>query len=120
MMGTLNHRLRIFASALVFACALIHQATALEFNVATNGSDNNDGTLEKPFVTIGRAREAIRALKGAGALPSNGVTKLIHGGVYSLTNSFIIGPRDSGHSANRPSFTADLARNERKSSAGRN
>ncbi len=88
--------LGIFASALILAGIWKRQATALEFHVATSGNDENAGTQEKPFVTLDRAREAIRALKATGHPLSNGVTVLIHGGVYPLANSFVLAREDSG------------------------
>jgi hypothetical protein len=91
-----SHRPWILASALILASIWARQSTALEFHVATDGSDENAGTREKPFVTLEHARDAIRALKATGHPLSNGVTVVIHGGVYSLTNSFALARQDSG------------------------
>jgi len=86
----------IFAGALILASAWTRPSVALEFHVAAKGNDENTGTQEKPFITIDRAREAIRTLKATGAVLSNVVTVLIHGGVYPLTNSFTLTREDSG------------------------
>lgn len=42
------------------------------FYVATNGADNNSGRLERPFVTLERARDAVRSLKRGAGLPEGG------------------------------------------------
>jgi hypothetical protein len=42
---------------------------AVEFFVAPTGNDSNPGTEEKPFASLEKARDAIRALKAKGGLP---------------------------------------------------
>jgi hypothetical protein len=59
------------------------------FYVATNGSDTNVGTIEQPFATLTKARDAIRALG------QDGVTVYVRGGTYSA-NEVVFGPSDSG------------------------
>src|SRR6478735_6122795 len=44
-------------------------ATHADFFVALTGSDVNDGSDAKPFLTLERARDAIRQLKRAGTVP---------------------------------------------------
>jgi parallel beta-helix repeat protein len=75
----------------------------LTFYVAPAGSDawsggrsdpNRAGT-DGPFATLARAREAVRALKAAGAL-SAPVTILLRGGRYYVTEPLRFGPEDSG------------------------
>ncbi len=39
---------------------------AADYYVAPNGSDENDGSRERPFRTIGRARDAVRAMDKTG------------------------------------------------------
>ena len=65
---------------------------AAKYYVAVNGSDRNPGTKEKPFATLERARDAIRALKSR----SGGVTVWIRGGVYCRTEPFALTAEDSG------------------------
>ncbi|MCX6376897.1 MAG: hypothetical protein NTU88_12850, partial [Armatimonadetes bacterium] len=64
----------------------------VEFYVAVNGSDRNPGTKEKPFATLERARDAVRALKSR----SGGVTVQLRGGVYCRTQTFELTAEDSG------------------------
>jgi len=62
--------------------------------VSTSGSDNNPGTLEEPFLTLERARNAVRALKAEA--PDKPITVLIRGGTYRLEQSVVFSGRDSG------------------------
>ena len=72
------------------------------FYVATNGSDSWSGKLAEPnasrkdgpFLTLQRARQAIRALR-RGA-PAEGVTVYIRGGEYDLSKPLVFEPADSG------------------------
>lgn len=66
------------------------------FVVAPDGDDANPGTREKPFATLERARDAVRACKVDGALPRGGATVYLRGGRYVVTNTFTLGEEDSG------------------------
>lgn len=54
----------------------------MDIIIAPWGIDDNDGTREKPFATLSRARDAVRELKARynGQLPEGGVTVWLHGG----------------------------------------
>ncbi|MDR2849306.1 MAG: right-handed parallel beta-helix repeat-containing protein, partial [Verrucomicrobiota bacterium] len=72
-------------------------APALTYFVAPAGSDANPGTLAKPFASLERARDAIRAQRTAlGALPPGGATVYLRGGAYAVTNTFTLTDIDSG------------------------
>lgn len=86
---------------IVLALLLAQSAWALEFHVATNGSDADPGTKAKPFASLERARDAVRQLKQAGKLPKGGVNILVHGGDYLRTNALELNAADSG-TANSP------------------
>jgi len=64
--------------------------------VAPSGADANPGTQERPFATLKRARDEIRSLKTRGGLPKGGVTVYVRGGEYKVTETFQLGPEDSG------------------------
>ncbi|MBT7844168.1 MAG: right-handed parallel beta-helix repeat-containing protein [Lentisphaerae bacterium] len=66
-------------------------AVAVEFHVSPSGDDGNLGTAERPFATITRARDAVRAA-GSG----KGTTVWIHEGRYCLPDSVMFGKLDSG------------------------
>lgn len=64
--------------------------------VSKNGNDANDGTKNKPFATLEKARDAVRERIRGGKLPPGGVKILIRGGEYRLTHTFELDERDSG------------------------
>jgi hypothetical protein len=69
----------------VLICTPAH---AQQLFVAPNGNDKNSGTIDKPFATIAKAKEAIRELKKNKGLDKDDVTVFLRGGNYQLTNSF--------------------------------
>jgi len=72
---------------------------AVTLHVAPDGSDTNDGTPRRPFATIRRARDAIRAIKKKGELPKGGVAVLIEGAEYRLAEGIKLSSEDSGTEA---------------------
>lgn len=75
--------------------------------VATNGNNAWTGTLpvpnrnrtDGPFASLEGAREAVRRLKTGGAkgtICGGGITVLVRGGVYPLSETFKLGAKDSG------------------------
>jgi hypothetical protein len=91
------HRLLpvLAAMASSYAAAI---ACGTDFYVSPQGDDRNPGTLDRPLKSLERARDVIRALRGAneGKVPSGGVTVWLRGGRYELSQPFILGPEDSG------------------------
>lgn len=71
-------------------------ASGLQFFVSPKGSDTNPGTKARPFATLTRARDAIRAFRGT--RPETPVTVYLRGGTYRLDTSFVLGPGDGGDS----------------------
>ena len=79
--------------ALLFGSAPLLAAT---FHVAPSGDDANPGTPEKPFATLTRARDAVRELKRARGGLQEPVTVHVRGGRYSLRDTLVLTPEDSG------------------------
>lgn len=73
-------------------------AAGADFYVSPQGDDGNSGTLQQPFKTPQRARDAVRALqeKSDGRTPADGVTVWLRGGRYELAEAFVLEPEDSG------------------------
>jgi len=67
----------------------------LELYVAVDGSDTNPGTKARPFATLQRARDALRALRKNG-LPAGGVAVIVKPGVYRATETLTLEQDDSG------------------------
>ncbi len=68
------------------------------FHVAVRGSDSAEGSESRPFATLERARDAIRALRkqDGGQLPRGGVRVVIEAGDYPVRQTFRLTAEDSG------------------------
>jgi hypothetical protein len=64
-----------------------------EIFVAVDGDDRNRGTNSEPFATVGRAVEAVRALRKQ---TSNPLKVWVRAGTYYLPEPIVFGPLDSG------------------------
>ncbi len=73
-------------------------APAVVFHVAPSGDDAADGSAEKPFRTLEKARDAVRAFRQShgGTLPKGGAKIAIGGGSYSVERSLMLTAEDSG------------------------
>ncbi len=63
-----------------------------DYYVSVDGSDENDGSFEKPFATIEKARDAVRALDKT---DKNGITVAVKAGEYRV-DSLTFAAEDSG------------------------
>ena len=71
----------------------VQGALAAEFHVAVDGSDANPGTVEAPFATLAKARDAVREAR----VPAGkGAAVKVHGGVYPFADTLVLGEEDSG------------------------
>ena len=101
------------------------QVKEAAFYVATNGNDENDGSIDAPFATVSRAAEAVSTLKSADAYPSEGMNVYIRGGEYNLNTlgTVTLTSENSGeegapvvyqaYSDETPVFTGELDISER-------
>ena len=85
----------VLAHGLVLA-ATITAASAADFYVAPAGADGNPGSAAKPYATLGRARDAVRA---SGRLKKEPVTVHVLPGVYYLPETLLFTAQDSGSAA---------------------
>ena len=69
------------------ACAQGDPPAATAFYVAVNGADANPGTLDRPFASLARARQAVRELKAQGGCPAGGVTVNLRAGSYRIAET---------------------------------
>jgi len=90
------HAYRILGS--LFLAMLPMMSAPADIHVSQQGSDTNSGTESSPFLTLERARDAIRTLKQQGSIPPGGVKVLIHPGEYVVKQSFQLTAEDSGTS----------------------
>lgn len=68
----------------------------LTLHVSPNGNDTGDGSDARPFGSLERARDEIRARRRAHSLPVGQIQVLVHGGEYSVHHTFVLGEADSG------------------------
>ena len=78
----------------------------LTLHVAQGGQDAGNGSAKKPFASLERARDEIRARRKSGSLPKGGVTVLVHGGEYQVSQTFLLSESDSGTEAEPVVFRA--------------
>lgn len=91
------------ASAGPAAGRAAHSPTS--FWVAPGGSDAWPGTAGKPFATLQRARDAVRALP-AGVRHSHDITVFVRGGHYRLSRPLVLEPQDSGRGGHEVVYRA--------------
>ena len=65
-------------------------------HVSPNGNDAGDGSRNRPFGSLERARDEIRARRKARTLPPGSVEVVIHGGEYNVDRTFDLSESDSG------------------------
>jgi len=90
----MNLEIIMFLVALLIIAQM--PAANADFYIAPNGSDSNPGTKSKPFSTLERARDAVRALKQAVGLPEGGINVWILGGTYPIEKTFRLTAEDGG------------------------
>ncbi|WP_246608925.1 carboxypeptidase regulatory-like domain-containing protein [Paenibacillus agaridevorans] len=66
---------------------------AIRYYVSPDGSDDNDGSLEQPFLTLGKARDVIR---GMNQDMSGDIVVYVRDGEYQVTDTLVLDERDSG------------------------
>lgn len=81
------------------ALALLTVARASDFFVAPNGDDANPGTQARPFATLERARDAVRAVRSSGAATVEGVTIWLQPGMHARSKTLELTSADSGTEA---------------------
>ncbi|MBM4032095.1 MAG: right-handed parallel beta-helix repeat-containing protein [Planctomycetes bacterium] len=63
------------------------------FFVAPGGSDDDPGTEARPFRTLEKSRDAVRAIN---AKMTGDIAVVLRGGTYPLARTLVFGPEDSG------------------------
>jgi hypothetical protein len=104
---TRNSSITVFATLIGIAASPLHarneQVLFREFFVSPRGSDTNDGTSAKPFQTLEKARDAVRAqipgMKGD-------IAVTIRGGSYPVRKTIHFGPEDSASGTRRIHYRA--------------
>ncbi|WDE96566.1 right-handed parallel beta-helix repeat-containing protein [Lentisphaera profundi] len=87
--------IKSLVASTLLACA----AHAADFYISPQGGDNNKGTLESPFQSLEKARDAVRELNKKGQEESHNI--FLRGGTYQRSETFVLGLEDSA----APGFT---------------
>lgn len=75
------------------------------FYISPNGNDANDGSLQKPFKTLEKARDKIREIKQSGQF-TNPINIYLRAGSYKLDKTFKLLTIDSGKAGKEISYMA--------------
>lgn len=82
-------------AALLLLSAAINAPAGMTFHVAPDGSDASDGSKRHPFATLERARDAIRTIREGRGFPPDGISVIVRGGRYAVTNTFALDAKDA-------------------------
>lgn len=87
---------------------------SVEYFVSTDGSDDGDGSRDRPFESLERARDAVRAAMRSTTFgakrpgePSGGIAITVMPGEYRLSRGFELSTKDSGTADARVVYTAE-------------
>ncbi len=73
--------------------ALLSPVVQAAFYVSPGGSDNNPGTIKRPFRTLSHARNAVRKID---AHMTGDIDVILCGGTYNLARTLTLDQRNSG------------------------
>lgn len=73
------------------------------YYISPQGKDSNPGTKEQPFLTIARARDAVRQINQK---MTTDIHVYLRGGTYPLTETISFSPADSGMNGHRVVYQA--------------
>jgi len=96
---------RIFTVTAWLVALTLPSLPAAEIFVATNGSDGNPGSREKPFATPARAVAAVRTLIADGL--QNDVRVIFWAGTYALAAPLVFSAADSGTAEYSVTYTTN-------------
>ncbi|MFO7658294.1 MAG: right-handed parallel beta-helix repeat-containing protein, partial [Bacteroidales bacterium] len=102
----INQKFKQFLIVL-FLIALCFPLFSFKIWVSPDGCDTNPGTEEKPVATILMAQRKAREMRRLNdPLVSNGITIILKGGTYHLTEPVIIRSEDAGTGTSPTTFKA--------------
>ena len=106
MLCSIRHYYVIFAifTLILYSCVIV-KADEAAFYVSPDGNNSWAGSVDKPFATIQRARDELRALKKGSGL-TKPVTVYIRGGTYELSETLVFTLEDSGTETCPITYTA--------------
>lgn len=85
----------LFSALPSFGSALAAENHHGYVHVAESGDDTANGTEDAPLATLQAAQAKVRSMKASG-IYTGGITVLIHGGVYNISQPLVLTAEDSG------------------------
>lgn len=85
-----SHKLMIFYAFILCCVAVNAQQT---YYVSPEGRDTNPGTQDAPFMTVAKAKRAVRKVNSQ---MTDNITVYLHDGVFELEDTLLFTPEDSG------------------------
>ncbi len=87
----------LMRAASIATLLLFTRGHATEFFVSPAGGDRNPGTRDRPFLTLERARDAVRSLKSEKGIAGGERIRIwLSAGTYPLPRTFELGRQDGG------------------------
>jgi hypothetical protein len=87
-------KLKIILSFLLLSAICVDAQTVTEIFIAPNGNDKNNGSIDKPFASLEKARTTVRNILQNGR--NRPVTVYFRAGNYSFKNSVVFDSLDAG------------------------
>ena len=75
-------------------CKSLANDTKADFYISPDGDDSENGSIDTPFASLARARDAVRELSKAS---KDDITVLLRGGMYEVPQTVVFGLEDSGN-----------------------
>ncbi len=85
--------MRVIIVCVIAVTHVLFASQKADFYVSPDGKDIWPGTIEKPFLSLARTRDAVRELKQT---KTDDITVLIRGGAYTLKETLVFGLGDGG------------------------
>ncbi len=95
----------VISTLLVCSSTTMANDEEMALYVSTEGNDSWSGTIDRPYATIQRARDAIRAMNRK-TMMTKPFTVYIRGGAYELSETLVFTFEDSGTRACPITYTA--------------
>ncbi len=89
-MKTISRNIAILVILVLFGC---NADKTVEIFVDTNGLDTNKGTIESPYKSLTKAKSVVQDLLTKNK--NQNINVNIRGGIYKLTNTFVLGLNDT-------------------------
>lgn len=98
---------RLLSQSIILSLALLplYSLAAIQqsFYVSPEGSDNNQGTIESPFYTFEKARDAVRTVNSN---MTGDIVVYLRGGLYPISETITLNNLDSGTNGYRVYYQA--------------